>query len=84
MIGCVLAMLAQKRKCKKVIVWSGNFGIDQYVSWNLTNEELPLGVIWGGNLKNSVNTSLMKSEQDLTCLQALDKVIEVWMNSTMR
>ena len=24
----------------------GDFGIDQYVSWNLTNEEFTLDVIW--------------------------------------
>ena len=39
-------MLVERRKCKKVIAWSGDFGIDQYVSWNLTNEELTLDVIW--------------------------------------
>ena len=33
-------MLAERRKCKKVIALSGDFGIDQYVSWNFTNEEL--------------------------------------------
>ena len=43
---CELAMLVQRRKCKMVIAWSGDFGIDQYVSWNLTNEELILDVIW--------------------------------------
>ena len=42
---CELAMLAERRKCKKVIAWSGDFGIDQYVSWNLTNVELTLDVI---------------------------------------
>ena len=31
-------MLAEKSKYKEVIVCSGDFGIDQYVSWNLTNE----------------------------------------------
>ena len=38
-LKCELAMLAERRKCKKVIAWSGDFGIDQYVSWILTNEE---------------------------------------------
>ena len=46
-LDCELAMLAETRKCKKVIAWSGDFGIDQYVSWNLTNEVLTLDVIWG-------------------------------------
>ena len=34
---CELAILAESRKCKKVIAWSGDFGIDQYLSWNPTN-----------------------------------------------
>ena len=41
-----LAMLTETRKCKKVIAWSGNFGIDQCVSWCLSPEELCLDVIW--------------------------------------
>ena len=28
---CELAILHESKKCKKVIVWSGDFGIDQYV-----------------------------------------------------
>ena len=39
-------MLAEKRKCMKVIAWSGDFGIDQYVSWCLPTEDLCLEVIW--------------------------------------
>ena len=31
-LGCELAMLPERRQCKKVIAWSGDFGIDQYVS----------------------------------------------------
>ena len=76
-------MLAERRKCKKIIVWSGDFRIDQYVSWNLTNDELTLDVL-RENLKNSVNANLMRSKQDLTCLQALDKEKEVLMNGTMQ
>ena len=30
----------------KIIPWSEDFGTDQYVFWNLTNEELALDVIW--------------------------------------
>ena len=45
-LECELAMLVKTRKCKKVIVWSGNSGIDQYVSWCLPPEELYLDVIW--------------------------------------
>ena len=45
-LKCEHAMLVEKRKCTKVIVWIGDFGIDQYVSWILTNKELALDVIW--------------------------------------
>ena len=35
-------MLPEARKCKKVVAWSGDFGLDQYISWNLSSEELTL------------------------------------------
>ena len=43
---CEPAMLVDTRKYKKVIAWSGDFGIDQYVSCWLPPEELCLDVIW--------------------------------------
>ena len=39
-------MLVEKSKCKNVFAWSGDFGIDQYVSWCLPPEELCLDVMW--------------------------------------
>ena len=45
-LECELAMLPEERQCKKVVVWSGEFGIDQYVSWNLSTDELTLDTIW--------------------------------------
>ena len=45
-LECELAMLPEKRLHKKVIAWSGNFGIDQYVSWNLFTDELTHDTIW--------------------------------------
>ena len=45
-LACKLAMLVERRKCKKVIAWSGDFGIEQYVSWCLLSEDLCLEVIW--------------------------------------
>ena len=44
-LDCELAMLPESKKCKKVIAWSGDFGIDQYVSWCLPPEDLSLDVI---------------------------------------
>ena len=40
-----LAMLSEARKCKKVIALSGDFEIDQYVSWCLPQKDLYLEVI---------------------------------------
>ena len=42
-----LAALPEHQQCKKVIAWSGNCGMDQYVSWNLPSSELTLDIIWG-------------------------------------
>ena len=57
-LDCELAMLSEARKCKNVIAWSGNFGLDQYICWNLSNEELCL-VPSGRSMKNSVSLKLM-------------------------
>ena len=38
-------MLPEARKCKNVVAWSGDFGLDQYISWNLSSEELTLEVL---------------------------------------
>ena len=45
-LNCELAMLSEARKYKKVVAWSGDFGIDQYISWDLTLEETSLEIIW--------------------------------------
>ena len=39
-------MLPDSKKYKKVIAWSGDFGMDEYVSWCLPPEDLSLDVIW--------------------------------------
>ena len=39
-------MLPERRQCKKVIAWGGDFDMDQYVSWSLFNEELMLIQFW--------------------------------------
>ena len=41
-----LANLPTKQKCQKVILWSGDFGMDLYVSWNISKEDLTLDAIW--------------------------------------
>ena len=45
-LECELDMLPGKRQYKKVIAWNGDFGMDRYVSWSLSSEELTLKTIW--------------------------------------
>ena len=33
-------MLSERKKCKKVVAWTGDFDMDQYVSQSLSTEEL--------------------------------------------
>ena len=41
-----LTALPECQKCKKVIVWSKPFGIDQYVFWGLSKDDMKLDTIW--------------------------------------
>ena len=45
-LECELAMLSESRMHKKVVTWSGDFRIEQYVSWDLPPGEVCLEVIW--------------------------------------
>ena len=45
-LECELVILSESRKCKKVLAWSGDFGLDQYISWNLSSENVTLEMIW--------------------------------------
>ena len=46
-LECELTALLECQQCKKVIAWSRDCGMDQYVSWNLSSNELTLDTIWG-------------------------------------
>ena len=45
-LECELVALPEKQKCKKVIDWSVDFGMDQHVSWSLAKEDLYLDTPW--------------------------------------
>ena len=45
-LECEPAALPESQQCKKLIAWNGDFGMDQYVSWGLTKDELDLETIW--------------------------------------
>ena len=46
-LECQLLSLPERQQYKKVIAWSGNFGMDQYVSWDLPTDQLTPDTIWG-------------------------------------
>ena len=45
-LECKPAALPECQQCKKVIAWSRDCEMDQYVSWNLSSNELTLDTIW--------------------------------------
>ena len=45
-LECELAMLSEARNSEKVVAWSGDFCIDQYISWELAPKEICLEIIW--------------------------------------
>ena len=53
-LDCELANLPTKQKFQKIIAWSGDFGMDLYVSWNIPKTSLCL-TQYGTNLRNSQN-----------------------------
>ena len=45
-LECELTALPKCQKCKKVITWCDNFGMDQYISWGLSKDDMNLDTIW--------------------------------------
>ena len=71
----------QRRKCKKVIAQNGDFGIDQYVSWNLSNEELTLEVIWE-QFEEFCEPQSNEVRARFDLLTSFKQGEKVWMNGT--
>ena len=44
-LECKLSALPEHQKCKKVVAWRRDFGVDHYVSWSLPKEDLSLDTI---------------------------------------
>ena len=76
-------MLSEARKCKKVVAWSGDFGIDQYVSWCFPQEELCLEITWN-KFKEfcKSQTSEVRARFDLlTSFRQGDMSVDEWYNA---
>ena len=82
-LECELVMLPEARKCKKVIAWSGDFGLDQYISCNLSNEDLSLEMIWKKYkefCKPQAN-ELRAGFDLLTSFRQADMSVDEWYNA---
>ena len=81
-LDCELAMLSETRKCKKIVAWLEDFGIDQYVSWCLPPEDLCLEVIWNKCeefCKPQTNEVSVRFDL-LTGFRQGDKSVDEWYN----
>ena len=81
-LECELVALPERQQCKKVIAWSGDFGMDQYVSWGLPTDQLTLEIIWG---KFEDFCKLQSNEVHarfdlLTSFQQGNRRVEEWYN----
>ena len=45
-LHCKLAILQESAKFKKVIQWSGDAGLDMYISWAIPTADITLQTIW--------------------------------------
>ena len=82
-LECELAILPEARKCKKVIAWSDDFGLDQYISWNLSNDDLSLEMIWKKYeefCKPKAN-ELRASFDLLTSFRQAEMSVDKWYNA---
>ena len=78
-----LAMLPESKKCKKVIAWNGDFGMDQYVSWCLPTEELRLDTVWSKYedfCKPQANEVRAKFDL-LTSFRQGNRLVDEWYNA---
>ena len=82
-LECELAMLLEKRQCKKVTAWSGDFGMDKYVSWNLSTDELMLDTIWEKSEEfcKSQSNEVRARFDLLTSFHQGSKSVDEWYNA---
>ena len=82
-LECELAALPERQQCKKVIAWSGNFGMDQYVSWGLPTDQLTLDTIWGRfeEFCSSQSNEVCARVDLLTSFRQGNRSVDEWYNA---
>ena len=84
-LECELAVLSERRKCKIVIAWSGDFGMDQYVFRNLSDEELTLDTIWEKfeEFCKPLSNEVRASFDLLTSFWQGNRSVDEWYNAVL-
>ena len=82
-LDCELANLPAKQKCQKVIAWSGDFGMDLYVSRSIPKEDLTLDAIWAKFKEFSKpQTNKVRAHFDLlTSFRQGNRNMDEWYNA---
>ena len=82
-LECDLAMLPEKRQCKKVITWTGDFVMDQFVSGNLSTDQLMLDTIWEKfeEFCKPQSNEVRARFDLLTCFWQGNKSVDEWYNA---
>ena len=82
-LECKLAALPERQQCKKVIAWSGDFGMDQYVSWGLPTDQLTLEIIWGKfeDFSKPQSNEVHARFDLLTSFQQGNRSMDEWYNA---
>ena len=80
-----LAILQENTKCKQVIQWSGDAGLDTYISWNLPKEEITLQTIWSRfeDFCKLQSNAVCTRFDLLTTFQQGNKSIDKWYNAVL-
>ena len=82
-LECELVILPERQQCKKVIAWSGDFGMDQYVSWGLPTDQLTgYIIIWGKfeDFCKSQSNEVRARFDLLTSFQQGNRSVDEWYN----
>ena len=79
-LDCELSILQESAKCKKVIQWSGDVGLDMYFSWALPVANVKLQTIWTKLCKPQSNAVCARFDL-LTSYRQGNRSINEWNNA---
>ena len=84
-LDCQLAIPQESAKRKKVIQWSGDAGLDMYISWNLLTEEVTLQTIWSRfkDFCKPQSNAICESFNLLTAFWQGNRSIDEWYNAVL-